>query len=100
MDPVSSNDYSHSQELAWAIKQRFPCTSYLVLLLFHACGHEFSEAVFKRSKSSHFVGYFIMKCQVMSSVIYRYAFRFSCQEDLLQLRKIEDERAVACWLKM
>ena len=29
--------------------------------LSHACGHEFSEAVFKRSKSSHFVGYLVMK---------------------------------------
>ena len=61
MDPVSSNGYSHSQEVPWAIKQRFPCTTYLVLLVFipRVRGHEFSEAVFNRSKSSHFVGYLI-----------------------------------------
>ena len=32
----------------------------LIVFLSHACGHGFSEAVFKLSKSSHFVGYLVI----------------------------------------
>ena len=107
-DPVSSNGYSHSHKVPWAIK-RFPCTSCLVLLLFiPRMRSRISEAVFKRSKSSHFVSYLVMKCEVMS--LYHYAFRFSSQahervRKMIKLeaflmcttaQEIEDERAVDC----
>ena len=62
MDPVSCNGYSHSQEVPWAIRQRFPCTSYLVLLVFIPRVRSRIFVVFKRSKSSHFVGYLVMLC--------------------------------------